>query len=73
MHFSRLRCFLIVFWFLGLLAWNVPPAWFAVSDTDKLRSFIVVLGAMATPTCILLSVAVIALILFVDLKPSAPY
>lgn len=66
---SALRWCLVAGWFVLLIGWNLPPGWSAVADGDKPRLFMAVLRDMATPTCILVSVGVVALILFVKVDP----
>ena len=72
MRFSWLRLSLIAGWFLALLAWNFPPGWMASVDAEKPRLLVAVLSGMLTPANIMLSVAVIAVILFVNFNPTAP-
>jgi hypothetical protein len=64
-----MRWCLVVGWFVLLIGWNLPPGWSAVADGDKPRLFMAVLHGMATPTSILVSVGVVALILFVKVDP----
>jgi len=64
-----MRRWLIVLWFVLLIGWNLPPGWSVVAESDKPRLFMDVLRAMTTPTSILVSAGVVALILFVKVDP----
>jgi hypothetical protein len=64
-----MRRLLVVLWFVLLIGWNLPAGWSVASDADRPRLFMAVLHNMATPTCIMVSVGVVALILFVKVDP----
>jgi len=64
-----MRWCLVVAWFVLLIGWNLPPGWSVAIDGDKPRLFMAVLHGMTTPTSILVSVGVVALILFVKVDP----
>jgi hypothetical protein len=63
MRWFWIRCSLIVAWFVGLFVWNLPPGWTMTVDADKPRLLAAILGSIATPSTILLSIAVIFVIL----------
>ena len=67
------RLWLVVVWFFLLVLWSLPPGWFATSNSDKPRLFVAGLGTMATPTVLLLTVAVIIVIFTVNFRFRSPY
>ncbi len=67
------RWWLIVVWFVSLIAWSLPPGWSVSSEADKPRLFMAALSASTTPTTITLTIVVIVLILTVKLQPRAPF
>lgn len=68
-----LRCWLVVAWFVSVVIWSLPPGWSVSCEADKPRLFMAALGAIATPTTMMVTAAVVVLILTVKLEPRAPF